>query len=372
MSNDNQGLLGPQVSYVELLDDHTIKRSSEQGAGDYYPLRPSAAGKCTRELGYDLAEHNGLLPYTAEERSPETSRLLDLGHSVEYHILQQFKGLEAFEVRYKQQVVSFFKVDADRWIEGSIDAVFWSKEHKAVIDFKSKKDKFSSWSSSNWSETDEKLSKMASVERKTDKLFWVPDLELFLRELRDPFLAANFWQLNLYANSSFIKERGINHASIIQYNKNDSRMREIRFVPSETVYKQLVDKYTAVQEAVVQKQDPELLPKDYALGSIKCAFCKHKRRCWGEDTDALKAYFATWPQKQWPRDTSHMTTGATLEELFVEYENGLNIDEQQKYIEQSITRLMEAEKVTKIRLANKNIYEMKALKTGLVIRRAKL
>jgi hypothetical protein len=365
---------GPECGYVDLLDDHTLtkteKEASEQRA--YTPLRPSAAGKCSRELAYEFMEYRGKAHYPKEPMMPDTVRLLNLGHSVEWNLLKQFEEVELFKTRYRQQVVSFFKITEEEWCEGSIDLCFWSDKWKCVGDIKSKKDKFSSWAATNWDETTEKLKTMSSVQTITDKAFWVEDLAAFLIELNDPFFAANFYQLNMYASSQFLQERGIDHAVIIQYNKNDSRIREVRFKPSAEVYEQVKEKFFAVRDAIDKDGNPELAPKDYVLGSIKCAFCNFKKTCWGDD-DALKAYFATWPKKVWPTKSTELSREdySHVELLIEKFKDAEKASGLTDALERDIVKFLNDNKIEKIKFDDGSIYQLKALKSGLVIRRTK-
>lgn len=366
-------VLGPSVGYIDLLDHHlTTKLTKERDGGrDYHPLRPSSAGKCTRELSFELDEHLNGTKYDKEAMNPDTHRLLSLGHSVEWNILRMFEEVELFEVRYKQQVVSFFKLNETRWIEGSIDAVIWSPQHKAVIDVKSKKNNFSSWASSQWDEHNIKFSKMQTVHQITDRAFWINDLDAFLEENDDPFLAANFYQLNMYANSQFMLERDVDHAALFFYSKNDSRLRELRFRPSKSVYDKTRAKFELVSANGNAGGTPDAVRRDFALGSIKCAFCSFKRACWPAD-DALKSYFATWPKKQWPTRSSELgAVGQELETLFARYQEKENAEKEKARIEGLIVLIMNEEKLEKVKLQNDSVYEMRALQKGLVIRRAK-
>jgi hypothetical protein len=383
-------ILGPSVGYVDLLNHATTEMLKKEKADgkDFQksPIRPSAAGACTRELFYQLMQYSGRAKYQTEIHEPETHRLLNLGHSIESHIVRQFELLsEFFEIRYKQQVLSFSYLEAkndkklSQWLEGSLDLVFWSEKFKCVADIKSKKDKFSSFHRTNWDEMTGKLSNMKSVEiiegldpSKPNVAFWVENLDDFLKELNDPFFEANFLQLNLYANSDFLKERGVNHGAIIQYCKNDSRLREIRFKPSKALYDKTVKKFQNVITAVDEGK-PEIATKDYVLGSIKCAFCKFSSECWGEKVDAKKEHWKSYPAKQWPKDTAKMgVTGKDLEALFHAFTDKEKAVKEKEVIERDIVKLLLESDVEKVRTEKGDIYEVRRLKDSIVLRRGKL
>lgn len=374
-------VLGPPTGYVDILDHLTTEKlMKDKAEGKEFqksPIRPSSAGACTRELYFSLQQYTGQAKYDTELITPETSRIFGLGHTIEYHLIKEM-GLMAglFDIRFKQQVLSFGFLKAEdpklaQWFEGSIDLVFWSAKHKCVADVKSKKDKFSAFYKTNWDETTEKLRGMRSVKSITEKAFWVEDLEAFLVELNDPFFAANFLQLNLYANSDFLVERGIDHGFIVQYNKNDSRLREIRFKPSRALYDRTIQRMQNVITAVETK-NPELAPREFALGSFKCAFCKYKSECW-EGADAKKEFFNTLPKKSWPKDTGRMgEVGQGLEKLFTLFSEQSQAEKQREVTEAAILKLMLDQKVHKLRLENGDVYEAKKLKDGMVIRRSKV
>lgn len=374
-------ILGPQTGYVDLLDHYTVEKiKADRASGkdsSVTPIRPSAAGKCTRELYYELMRYSKRATYQTEVIGPETNRIFGLGHSIEYHLIKEmgvFK--EILEVKYKQQMLSFAKLEAtdpklSQWLEGSLDLVFWSEKFKCVADVKSKKDKFSAFYKTSWDETTEKLRSMRTVESISDMAFWVEDLEAFLAELKDPFFEANFRQLNLYANSTFLVERGVDHACIIQYNKNDSRLREIRFKPTRALYDKTLDRFQKVITAV-DTNNIELAPREYALGSFKCGFCQFKNECW-EGADAKKEFFNTLPKKSWPKDTNRMgEVGDGLERLFKKFGEQVQVDKERESTEAAILQVMLEKQVHKIRLASGDIYEMKRLKDGMVLRRGKL
>lgn len=306
---------GPEdLSYCDILNFATDEAMAKEALEKKNPIRPSGAGSCTRELAYKLMEFTKQADYGAKPISAELNRIFSSGHALEYDIIKQFRKYtsDLFQVRYTQHSLYFGRLesaerdDLKMTLEGSNDLVFWSPDWKCVVDIKTKKDKYSSWMSTNWDETSHKLASMQSVEPigSSGSGFFVPNLVDFLVELNDPFFEANFVQLNLYATHPDFTVRGIDHASIIQYNKNDQRLREVRFVPDPELAKLTIKKFVTAIEAA-DKGNPELAPRDYMLGNIKCAFCDYKTQCWPQpetpEEDPLKAYFKTLPKKSWSR-----------------------------------------------------------------------
>jgi hypothetical protein len=367
-------LLGPDVGYLDIVNEHfrekAIKAFQEGTNFQKTPLRPSAAGNCTRELAYQLMEFHKFAKYEKEPTSPELDRIFKMGHSVESLMIRDMREAykELFEIKYTQQSLSFAFLkatnnpDLSQWLEGSTDLVIIGKKYKCIADWKSKKDKFSSYRESAWSEFEDKLSRMRTVRQLTDTAFYMDDVEAFLNELRDPFLAANFLQLNLYALNPFIVERGIDHASVFQFNKNDSRIRELRFRPSQKLYDYVIYKMQAALDAADHKE-PERAEREFPLGSIKCAFCDYRKTCWPSD-DPLRLYFKTLPPKQWPTDTSRLgDAGEVLEELHSAYKLALLALEDVNKLEQEMINVtLETEK-SKIRFADGEIYEVKLYKS---------
>jgi CRISPR/Cas system-associated exonuclease Cas4 (RecB family) len=278
---------------------------------------------------------------------------------------------EYFTTRYKQQVLSFKYLSSEvdpslnQWLEGSLDLVLWSEKHKCIIDVKSKKAKYSSYRNSDWEEYNDKFARLSSVTPIGDSgtSFYVEDLKLFIEEIRDPFLAANFYQLNLYACNPFIVERGIDHAAIIQYNKNTSELREIRFKPSKELYDQIVHKFQKVIE-VVAARDPEAAQKDFSLGSMKCAFCSFNKRCWA-DEDPLKKWFKTLPPKNWPKDVDRLSDAlySDLTDLYNKFKKSTEEASTLQLIEQQIIEIMTQQGIKKIRFEDGDVYELKYLKS---------
>lgn len=375
-----KGLMGPPVGYVDLLDHYTQKAIQDRKDNDplkYFPLRPSSAGKCTRELFYELNQFMGKEKYVTEVMNPETHRLLNFGHSVEYHLIKQIEeNLKIFDVKYKQQSLSFFELGGDkgkkRWVEGSMDLCLVNEKYKVAIDVKSKKDRFSSGHKSKWDEETEKLANMRSVQALSEKAFWVENLDAFLDELFDPFFRANFLQLNLYLNSEFLQQRAINHGVILQYNKNDSRLREIRFKPSRSLYEYTKKKFERVFHAV-ETNKMEEAEQEYVFGSMKCAFCHFSAYC--HKDDALKGWLSGWTKT---RDASPLSVfgkdTAFVEELFNEYEKHALLDLTRSALEEKIVKVMSEKEIGKVILPNGKKYELKMLKTPsphLELRRAK-
>lgn len=355
-------VLGPAVGYTDLLDFEITEKLKGEAKEKFFPLRPSSAGQCSRRLAYDLMEYYGHEKYEKELQEPNVYRLLSLGHSIEYSALRHFELLMGFKLKYKQQVVTVaqLKSFADEeapLIEGSMDVVLWSDKYKCVLDVKSQKDGWSAAYKSRWEETLDKYNEMQSLERIGESAYYADSLDALVEELGDDFLVDNLLQLNLYATSDFAKERKLDHGVIYKYNKNTSHHYEIRFRPSDTLTAKTVKKFQDVYNAVMQK-NPELVTKDCQLGSARCAFCPYKAKCWGQD--ALKAWFKTFPKKQWATKSSEV---AGVEELFIAYEAlEATLDNREK-IEQDIIKLLVDKEVRKIKLANGKVWEVKYLKS---------
>jgi hypothetical protein len=395
--NEIKGLLGPAVGYIDIADHYTndLAKEDQEFFTKYSPLRPSSAGVCERSLAYSYAQYKGLAKFESDPKNPETMRLLDLGHAVEGHYLRHLtrafeKMPSPLKLKYKQQVLSFFRLPDGHLIEGSLDSCFINEKFKVIIDVKSKKDKFSQFYKTSWEDMDAKFIKMKSVQQITDKAFWVEDLVAFLEELNDAFFAANFYQLNMYFfdEGNFIRERGIDHAAILQYNKNDSRHREIRFKPSEEAYGYVKEKFMRVSQVLNDALDQEntlevameRTKKEHTLGSASCAFCPYSKQCWPEsELGAMKEHFSTYPKKRWPKDANRLKVYDEMQEVFDKYKAAVSIESERQKWEQKLIQLLDNEKVSKVKFSNDEIYEVKALKSGgvaggprKVLRRGKL
>lgn len=372
---------GPDIGLNEIIDAFTV--NPFDGKAKTSPLRPSSAGKCEMELGYEYMEYRGHADYPPEEKKASVTRLLNLGNSIETHA--NYAAQDAFKlmgqpikIKYKQQTVTLFRLEHNNaMIEGQIDLYLETDEWHCLPDWKSKGDKYSQFYKSSWDEFIEKLTSTGHATKFGEDAVYITDLAQFIDAEADVFFNANLYQLNAYAHSDFIQERIRNttkpfFCSILQYNKNDSRIREIRFSPSREVFERVQKKYNKVAKTVEETKSTEGLRKDYVFGSMKCGFCRFKNQCWPEN-DALKAYFATLPKKQWSKDLDRLPQNvqSELAPLFEEYHTYLDIPKKIDKIERDIVKILDQNKIYKLRLSKDHIYQVKRLKEGLVLRRSK-
>jgi hypothetical protein len=377
---------GPKFGLNEIINVYTEQVIVDREAAyKYNPLRPSAAGKCSRELGYEFTEFRGHAKYQKEQKSPDTHRLLNLGDKIEWHANEEMRAAFAVmpkppQIKYKQHTLSFFKFDDGSFMEGKIDLCVEIDGELIVCDWKSKGDKYSAYYKSAWDEFPNRLVATGFAQTFGTDAVFITDIEKFLEATDDPFFANNLYQLNFYACSEFLAERNCRLASVLQYNKNDSRIREVRFVPSRAVFERTVEKFRKVQAAVDSERTPESIERDYVLGSMKCGFCAYRKECWPED-DALKLYFKTLPPKAWPKDLDRLPQSAQeqLVALFARYHDASKAADEREVLEQKICKLLNEIKIFKVRLDKDYIYIVKRLKSGgfggaarYVLRRDKL
>lgn len=364
----------PPVGFVDMLDIHATKLAEEEVSKPNlrFPLRPSSAGDCDRALAYSYAEYKGYGHWPRPPMKPELARVFSLGHSVEYDIIKHFKAVPDLSVKYQQQVLTFGRLHDGTIIEGSIDGIFVHPKWSMIFDVKSKKSKFSSWSADSWTELDAKLRNMTTVQTITNTTFYADNLEAFLDELNDPFFAANFLQLNFYACHPFVTERGITLAAIIQYDKNASRLREVRFRPSDKAAAAVLSRFQSIAKTVDETKDPTAVEKTFAFGSIKCAFCDRKDLCW-PGKNAKKEAYKNEPTPNWPKDTSRLgEDGAQLDALLKELEAYNAVPPKAAQVEQKIAVICERLKLNRIRDASGQIYDIKHLAKGVAVRKGKL
>lgn len=235
-------MLGPSKSYLTLVDEQYQPPLLINDS----PLRPSAAGEC---------EHSLFLKYQAWKQKTPVSRVLtareqrifDLGFAVEDLIVEQFSKVPGFKVLFAQQIIDHGLIPGSTQLfQGSMDWCWVSEEHKVVMDAKSRKDR--SWgNSSSW---DKDIAEATQFGTSIDSNgVFISNVEEFVDKSKDDTLIKNIKQLNIYATSSFCQVRGIDHASIIRYNKNDSRQFEFRFHPSQLLLEHVKEKFGRVASA---------------------------------------------------------------------------------------------------------------------------
>lgn len=380
---------GPSVGLNHLIDAYTMLIAEERSKEmKYNPLRPSSAGKCSRELAYEYAQYKGYVPIDQEPFAPATSRLLDLGHSVEYHANNQMRAAFAkmpkpIQIRYKQQVVDICLLHDGSRVEGSID--FWLEGDgwKGIGDWKSKAEKWSAFFKSNWEDFREGLINNPHVVQISPEsgpdAFFITDLKAFLETHGDPWFAKNLYQLNLYGCTEFAKARGVDFCSIMQYGKSTSQLREVRWAPDERVAADRIEMFQRVAKTVDETKDPTQVQKDYVLGSAKCGYCPFQKQCWPED-NALKESYKSLPKKTWSKDFDRLPKDAQakLEPLFEQYLSLSNTLAEQEKAEEKIVKILDECKVYKVKFTNGHVYQTKRLKSGgpgngerIVLRRGK-
>lgn len=360
---------GPPVGYTDLIDQVIMDDENAITTREYSPIRPSSAGKCTQALRNEYEEYSGKVSYQGETKPPNVVRLLSLGNSVEFSALQFFAKLKksfGIDVKYKQQVVTVGVLADGTRIEGSCDMALVGPGWKCVADVKSFKDAFHKAYGTRLDDTLAKYDRLRSLVKLSDTAWYAPDPVAFLEEIGyDDYLCDNILQLNLYLMSDFFQEREFDHGSIYKYSKNCSRHYELRFPPSQALKDMALAKFSAAITG-------ENVKKDFNLGSMRCSFCPYNSRCY-PDGDAKKAYFATWPKKEWPTDLDKLP--AEVGALLTKYNELEDENNEKTKLENKITKLCWDLGVKKIRLSPDHIYEIKLLKSPrehLELRRGKV
>lgn len=369
-------ILGPEFSYISALDMALLEKYQDESKVRLYnPLRPSSAGKCELALAHEYHQFHGLEPVFIEERDPSVIRLLSLGHSVEWHVINQLKEIEkmfGLSAKYKQQSVSILTLDDGTIIEGNLDLCLVGPDSKGIVDVKSSKERFSKAYGSSVDDLVEKFDNFSSLV-KIDKYGWYAENAVALvDELGDDFKVANILQLNLYALSDFIKERNFDHCSLLYYFKNSSRMLELRFKPSEELKERVRQKFNRVHNSLGKL---ETIEPGCFIGSFQYMFCPYCPRRYGDD-NPKKAFYKNQPKKTWPVDSYAIPESREIiESKFEEFIKLQKAGEKKEELERSIARLLYDQQIQKIRLPTGEIYEMKLLKSPkehFELRRSKL
>lgn len=251
-------VLGPNRSYLSLSDESFVSPNTI----DDSPLRPSNAGICEREL---------FLRYKAWKEQSKVKghdvriqRIFNLGHAIEKLIIDDFKKLSGFKVLYGQQIMDHGLLPgSSQLFQGSMDWCLISEEHKVVMDAKSRGGR----GSYTW---DKEVAEACAIGITIDDNgVWIADTDAFVKSSKDHELVKNILQLNVYATSRFCEDRGINHASIVRYNKLNSEQYEFRFAPSKTLLNYVLTKFARVAVAKsIDELQSECIP-----GSMKQRYC---------------------------------------------------------------------------------------------------
>lgn len=365
---------GPPVGITDLLDfeiTEKLKAEAEDrkaGKVKYYPLRPSSAGHCSRKLALELMEYRGKAFYNKPLIEPHVDRLFSLGHAVEWSVLKKLELVSMFQQKYQQQTLHLFTIERpgfeDEICEGSCDSVLFSKDYRGVIDVKSKKDGWSVAFKSKWDELLDNLSHFESLQKVSDQCFYAEDLTALIEELNGDWIVDNLLQLNLYANSEFLRDRGIDFAGLVYYNKNDSRMFELRFNPSKEKFNYVKEKYTKIAK-IVDSDEIEKTVCEFPVGSIRYAFCDCHKMLPYSDQDPIKTYFRTLPKKIWPKKVSELKgkDKKEISTLYKEFQKASKASEKLKRIEEKILQILLNQKIAKIEFDDGAVYEVKFLKT---------
>lgn len=360
-------LKGPKQGYNTMMDNVLIERAKKQKL--YHPLRPSSAGYCARKLAHDLMAFEGKGPVIKEVRKPSVERLLGLGHYIEEQVIDELKGIPEIGVRFQQQVVDFFKLENGHNIEGSLDAFMWSEETRGVLDAKSMGDRWHSAFSSKWAGMMMGYSRMSTLEEFDENAWWAPDTDAFLEELgTEDSLFKNIVQVNGYACTPFLQARGVDHGSILRYNKNNSSLMEIRFAPSMTLFKKTEARYNSIVAAVAEGK-PENVPKERVLGHIDCAYCPYKAICW--PAAGNRDFYKNSVGKQWATRLQELERGADMEQAFLRLEELEKSAADLTTVKNEIILLIEGHGERKIKRPNGEVWEVKQLAKSAELRRGK-
>lgn len=378
---------GPVVGITDLINYAVVEQAEKeetklkQGVAEKSPFRPSSAGECERALAYKGIEYLGKNYY--EKKIPEANvqLIFALGHAIEAMLLKVFEKVEYFQVKYTQQVLSFFPlksgdVKLDQLVEGSNDLclVGTFDKWRGIVDVKSKATGIGTYKRTKWEELDDKLRKMKSVKEISPTSYWIESPEDFIKELNDPFMAMNVWQLNLYAMSEFMRERGFDFCSLLYFSKDNSFMREIRFKPSINLYHKVEARFQSAAKAAAQN-NPMLAKQEFLLGSTKCAYCPYVKHCWGVDEQvALKESYKNNPKKVWPLDLDRNEAFYDMAYTVAEYFETDDMVHTRKELESEIMKFMLEQNVDKIQTivaGIKVVYELRKGKTTMSLKRSK-
>ena len=385
-------LLGPDVGITDLIQHHMVEKAEAEellvkgGRSTRQPFRPSSAGECERALAYKAQEYNGDAYYDKPAPEAHVQLIFALGHAIEAMLIKIFSEVEFFETKYLQQVLTFFSIapsddkgtaeQLSLLIEGSNDGCFVGRigEFKGVFDIKSKATGVGTYKRTKWAEYDDKFNKMNSIKAISPTSYWIDDPEAFIKEVNDPHLAMNIWQLNLYCLSDFMKQRGFNFGSLIYLSKDNCAMRELRFRPSQSLYDKVQVRFQSAYDAAFVNK-PHLAKQEFLLGSTKCAYCPYVKPCWGTSPEqALQESFKSLPKKTWPVNLDR--TDATMANILKDYHKLADVEVSRDNRAKELMEYMTTNKIDKVQVSaddgEKIVYELKRYKTTMSLKRSRV
>lgn len=356
-SGVSKSILGPEKSFTRMVDEALLaKAEADKNGPGYNPLRPSSSGYCARKLAYDYSAFKGYSEKIHEDRKPSVIRLLNLGHAVEYQALKELDMIPGFSVKFKQQVVDLFKLPSGKRIEGSVDALMVSDDHKVLLDVKSVGLRWHSAFGNSWRSLMEKYDRMQTMQQFDENAWYIDDVIAWLDEIGEDALVANVTQVNLYACSAFMQERGVEVGVVYRYCKANSETMEIRFKVSPELFERVKQKYSLI-ETKVEERKIEEVPKEFVLGSQACGFCPYQALCWPE-ANAKKEYLATFPNRDgFPESIDDLDEAPALKELFAKLATQEHIVDQKAITEQAILKILGESEVEKIKVDDSTIYK---------------
>lgn len=197
---------------------HAINTSAKSNS---FPLRPSSALKSKRELYYGLINYYSPGTIITNPIEGRNTMLLALGHSIERHFVEFIE--RAYAIPYRNLRMNYGELKGPNNepipLTGELDFVLQDSKTGELI--------------------------IADSKSSADFPFksGIP---------KDEHIA----QINLYMHSSWARERNINRALIMYYNKNNSELKVFEFSYSKQLAEEIIQKFQDVLNAYHKKEIP--------------------------------------------------------------------------------------------------------------------
>ncbi len=106
------------------------------------------------------------------------------------------------------------------------------------------------------------------------------------------------------------------------------------------------------------------MSRDADLGGIRCSYCRFANEC-RPGIDTKQAYFDTWPERKLPTGLDHNNCleGISLDEAYDVIKGEKASNDAFSAAESFICKIMEDNKIKKLRFADGEVYECKLLKS---------